>query len=100
MSKQDCIREQPWDILCRVIRVEGVCASGHKVGDEVLVKSNEVVGKICFSALYSMIPKIYAMRYNARLPWLENQCVATHACPDAKNPVVFEVVRTEQAKEE
>jgi uncharacterized repeat protein (TIGR04076 family) len=40
-----------------------------------------------------MLPKIYAMMYNAYLPWLEDQCIATHACPDYKNPVVFELIR-------
>jgi uncharacterized repeat protein (TIGR04076 family) len=34
-----------------------------------------------------------AMRYGAVFPWLKDQDVATHACPDAYNPVVFEVRR-------
>ncbi|MCK4484040.1 MAG: TIGR04076 family protein, partial [Candidatus Thorarchaeota archaeon] len=50
-------------------------------------------GKICISALYSMIPKVYAMMHNARFPWLKDQCVATHTCPDGWNPVMFELVR-------
>ncbi len=31
----ECIRTQPWDIICRVIKQEGHCAVGHEVGDEV-----------------------------------------------------------------
>ena len=31
------------------------------------------------------------MRYGAEFPWLEDQSVASHACPDAWNPVVFEI---------
>ncbi len=54
---------------------------------------NEVKGKICISAMYSMLPKIYAMMYNARFPWLKDQCVATHACPDAFNPLMYELHR-------
>ena len=96
MTDSDCIRDEPWHILCRVVKQEGTCHAGHKVGDEVLFTGDEVKGKICFSAMYSMIPKIYAMMYNAYLPWLgEKQCVATHACPDAFNPVMFEVVRVD-----
>jgi uncharacterized repeat protein (TIGR04076 family) len=34
-----------------------------------------------------------AMRYGAQFPGLEDKVVATHACPDAYNPVVFEVRR-------
>ncbi len=34
------------------------------------------------------------MAYGARFPWLTgNPDVATHACPDAANPVVFEIRR-------
>jgi uncharacterized repeat protein (TIGR04076 family) len=52
-----------------------------------------VEGKVCLSALYSFLPKVFAMRYGADFPWLDDPDVATHACPDAWNPVVFEVRR-------
>lgn len=68
---------------------------GHEVGDEILITGNGVQGKICMSALYSMLPKAYAMMYNARFPWIKNQCVAIHACPDGFNPVIFELKRVE-----
>ncbi|MHA1959612.1 MAG: TIGR04076 family protein [Candidatus Thorarchaeota archaeon] len=89
----DCIGNEPWDIICRVKSQEGKCAAGHKVGDTITFTGMEVDGKICISALYSMISKVYAMRYNSRFPWLNNQCVATHACPDGTNPVIFELER-------
>jgi uncharacterized repeat protein (TIGR04076 family) len=93
MTKSDCIRSEPWQILCRVVKQEGTCHAGHKIGDEVLFTGDEVKGKICISAMYSMLPKIYAMMYNANLPWLKDQCVATHACPDAFNPLWYELHR-------
>jgi len=93
MSDDKCIRNEPWHILCRVVKQEGKCAAGHKVGDEVLFTGDEVRGKICISALYSMLPKIYAMMYNAKFPWLKDQCKATHACPDAFNPLMYELQR-------
>ncbi len=80
-------------IIARVIRQEGRCAAGHQVGDEVVFDGLTVQGKICISALYSMLPKVFAMRYGATFPWLEDPDVATHACPDAWNPVVFEIQR-------
>ncbi|MFX0116840.1 MAG: TIGR04076 family protein [Candidatus Hodarchaeota archaeon] len=100
MPEQECIRDKPWDILCRVAKQEGICAANYKVGDEAIITATGIKGKICITALYSLLPKAVAMRYNARFPWLENQCVVTHACPDAKNPVVFELVRIEQMEEE
>ncbi|MFQ6088957.1 MAG: TIGR04076 family protein [Candidatus Methanofastidiosia archaeon] len=72
---------------------KGECAFGHKVGDRILFDGRRVKGEICLSALYSMLPKVYAMAYGAQFPWLENKDVATHACPDAYNPVVFEIKR-------
>jgi uncharacterized repeat protein (TIGR04076 family) len=93
----DCIGNDPWDIICRVKSQKGKCAAGHEVGDEVFFTGMEVEGKICISALYSMISKVYAMRYNARFPWLKSQCIATHACPDGFNPVIFELERRKRA---
>jgi uncharacterized repeat protein (TIGR04076 family) len=96
MTESKCIRDEPWQIRVRVKSQEGHCAVGHKVGDEILFTGTEVKGKMCLSALYSMMPKIYAMRYNARFPWVDDQCFATHACPDGFNPVIFELERVEE----
>jgi uncharacterized repeat protein (TIGR04076 family) len=71
----------PFTIVARVIRQEGHCAADHRVGDEVIFDGQTVQGKV------------FAMRYGAEFPWLEDQAVATHACPDAWNPVVFEIRR-------
>jgi uncharacterized repeat protein (TIGR04076 family) len=80
-------------IVAKVIKQEGHCAAGHKIGDEVIFDGQTVQGKICIHALYSVLPKVLAMRYEAKFPWLDDPDVATHACPDAWNPVVFEVRR-------
>jgi uncharacterized repeat protein (TIGR04076 family) len=90
-------KAQPEDagfkIVARVIRQEGHCAAGHQVGDEIVFDGRTVDGKVCISALYSFLPKVYAMRYGATFPWLDDPDVSTHACPDAWNPVVFEIRR-------
>jgi len=40
------------------------------------------------------------MRYGATFPWLKkNPDVASHACPDAFNPVVFEICRVKEQEE-
>jgi uncharacterized repeat protein (TIGR04076 family) len=83
----------PYKVICRVIHQEGTCEFGHKVGDEVVFDGRTVQGEICFHALYSMMPKVFAMMYGAQFPWLKDGDVATHACPDAQNPLAFEVRR-------
>ncbi len=80
-------------IVVEVISQKGTCAAGHKVGDKIIFEEGEVKGKLCLSAMYSMLPKIYAMTYEANFPWLKNKDEATHACPDGYNPVIFKITR-------
>ncbi|UCE40759.1 MAG: TIGR04076 family protein [Candidatus Aminicenantes bacterium] len=72
--------------------IKGTCDL-HKIGDVAEFKESGVKGKICIHALYSMMPAVFAMLFNAQFPWLENPDTKTHACPDAFNPVVFEITR-------
>jgi len=80
-------------VVVEVIQQEGTCTAGHRVGDQVVFDGLHVRGKLCIHALYSMLPKVFALRYGAGFPWLQDKNVSTHACPDAFNPVVFEVQR-------
>lgn len=80
-------------VTAKVISQKGTCAF-HKVGDKVKFTESGVEGKICIHALYSMLPAVFAMMFEARFPWLIlNPDKKTHACPDAYNPVVFEIER-------
>ena len=80
-------------VQAKVISVKGTCGLGHKVGDVAEFTKTSVDGKICIHALYSMMPAVFALMFEARFPWLENPDTKTHACPDAWNPVVFEIRR-------
>ncbi len=79
-------------VVGKVISIKGTCGI-HKVGDEFKITGHGVHGKVCIHALYSMLPAAFAMLYGARFPWLQNPDIKTHACPDASNPVVFELTR-------
>ena len=90
----DCFDDGGCRIEVKVISQKGTCEFCHQVGDVVMFDGETVQGRICMSALYSIMPKVFAMRYGADFPWLkENKDVASHACPDAMNPVVFEIRR-------
>ena len=84
-------------IIATVKSVQGHCDFGHRVGDRVVFDGETVQGRVCLHALYSFLPKVFAMRYGADFPWLENKDVSTHACPDAFNPVVFEIRRVKES---
>lgn len=80
-------------VVAKVISQKGTCGLGHKPGDEIIFTEDGVKGKICIHALYSFLPKVFAMMYDSQFPWLEDPDVSTSACPDAYNPVVFEISR-------
>jgi uncharacterized repeat protein (TIGR04076 family) len=80
-------------VEAKVRSIKGTCSLGHEVGDVVKFTEIGVEGKICIHALYSMIPGVFAMMFEAQFPWLEDPDKKTHACPDAFNPVVFEIKR-------
>jgi uncharacterized repeat protein (TIGR04076 family) len=87
-------------VMMKVISKEGLCAAGHTVGDEVVFDwdTNEIRGKICLHALYSVLPKIYALAHGAEVAFAEAEDgsrVARHACPDGYNPVIFELKRVD-----
>jgi len=81
------------DIKVKVISQKGDCGAGLKIGDVAIIKEHSIEGKICIHALYSFLPKVFAMMYDAKFPWLEDPDVSTSACPDAYNPVIFEISR-------
>lgn len=87
-------QDKGYRVVAEVISRQGTCNFGHEVGDRVVFDGETIQGRICLHALYSFLPKVFAMRYGADFPWLkENKDVSTHACPDAYNPVIFEIHR-------
>jgi uncharacterized repeat protein (TIGR04076 family) len=83
-------------VLVKVISQEGHCATGHGVGDEILFDwdTSEIRGKICLHALYSMLPKVYALAHGADVAFAVNDegvRVARHACTDVMNSVLASV---------
>lgn len=84
--------EEMYDIAVKVISQEGTCAMEHKVGDEWVVGMKTPEG-ICLSAFNAFYPTLRTMKFGGKFPWAADPDVSTAACPDAKNPVVFELRR-------
>jgi uncharacterized repeat protein (TIGR04076 family) len=84
-------------VTAKVISQKGSCGIGHKVGDKIFFTEEGVKGKICIHALYSFLPKVFAMMYDSQFPWLDDPDVSFSACPDAHNPVVFEISRKKES---
>ena len=93
MADESKCKPGEYTVVAKVIKTAGNCGEGHEVGDEVVFDGTSVRGKICIHALYSFLPKVFALRYGAEFPFTQDPDVATHACPDAWSPVVFEIRR-------
>ena len=80
-----------------VVSQKGHCAAEHKVGDEFYTHGMTPKG-ICLSAFNALFPSLWALMAGGSFPWSENPDADTVACPDAANPVVFELRRTSSEK--
>ena len=88
-------RYKMYDVAVKVISQKGHCGAGHKVGDEWVMGQNTPAG-ICLSALYSIFPNAKVLRFGGGFPWRDDPATTTVACPDANNPVVFELRRLQK----
>ncbi len=95
-NKEETMEKKVTAVYAKVISQKGTCAMKHKVGDKIKFTEAGVEGKICIHALYSMLPGVFAMMFESKFPWLEDPDTKTHACPDAYNPVVFEITRVRE----
>jgi uncharacterized repeat protein (TIGR04076 family) len=90
-QKENVMAKKIIAVEAKVISQKGTCGLDHKPGDVARFTESGVEGKLCIHALYSMMPGVFAMMYDAQFPWLKDPEKKTHACPDAYNPVVFEI---------
>jgi uncharacterized repeat protein (TIGR04076 family) len=83
-------------VKATVISQKGYCSAGHETGDEILFDwdKNEIHGRLCLHALYSVLPKVYALAHGANVAYAiaeDGSKVARHACPDGYNPMILEL---------
>jgi uncharacterized repeat protein (TIGR04076 family) len=80
-------------IEVEVVNVNEKCTIGHEVGNKVIFENDIIEGKLCHTAMYCMLPKIFAMKYEANFPWCaDNPNSDFHSCPNKGN-VTFKITR-------
>ena len=82
-----------YDILVRVISQKGTCSARHKVGDEWVTNDQQTPAGICPYAFNALFPFAQVLMFGGAFPWETDPDVSTVACPDAENPVIFELKR-------
>ncbi len=83
---------ETYDVEIKVISQKGDCGAGHKVGDAWTI-STETPSGICLAAFHALLPDFRVLRFGGSFPWEQDKDVSHVACPDAFNPVVFELRR-------
>ena len=81
-----------YEIAIKVISQKGTCAHEHKVGKRWVIKGETPAG-ICLTAFQSVCPLARVLMFGGTFPWEPDPDITTVACPDAKNPVIFELRR-------
>ena len=81
-----------YEVLVKVISQKGTCNQEHKVGDEWVIGRKTPEG-ICLGAFNSIFPNLRVLMFGGSPPGSTDPEVGIAACPDAKNPVVFELRR-------
>jgi uncharacterized repeat protein (TIGR04076 family) len=81
-----------YEVGIKIISQKGTCTYEHKVGEEWVLKTKTPEG-ICLTAFYSLLPKAAVLMFGGSFPWEADPDVTRIACPDAENPVVFELRR-------
>jgi len=82
-----------FSVEATVKETKGKCSVGYKVGDKIIFDGVRIKGKVCPSALATIVPTVYAFMWGAEFPWDEDKDVTTVPCVDEKNQVVFELKR-------
>lgn len=81
-----------YKIKIKVTSQKGTCVVGHKIGDEFETSGTTPAG-ICLFAFSSILPSLSPLMFGGQFFWSKDKDVAEVACPDADNPVVFELRR-------
>ena len=81
-----------YNVAVKVISQKGTCAHEHKIDDEWVISGKTPPG-ICLAAFNTLFPDIRVLMFDGAFPWETDPDITTVACPDAENPVVFELRR-------
>ncbi len=83
----------PKDMEIEVVKAEGKCAYGYKIGDKWQVKGLKCIDGFCGAAWHTAFPALFALNFGAKFHFMDDQdTIDTVTCPDGGN-IVFKVSR-------
>lgn len=90
--------EKIYLVNIKVLSQKGTCVVGHKAGDEFKCIGT-TPGGMCIYAFGSIVPFLSTLMFGGEFFWSQDKDSVEVACPDADNPVVFELRRVHPDKE-
>ena len=89
------IMAEEYKVVAKVISQKGTCAGRQEVGREFTVceEGEQCPQGLCPWALYAMFPFATVLRFGGSFWWEKDPYKTVVACPDARNPVVYELRR-------
>jgi uncharacterized repeat protein (TIGR04076 family) len=69
------------------------CFHGHKTGQRMIYEGTRIIGDICVTALVSMFPILYTLKYGGNLSWADDKGKVRVCCSDKDNLVIFKCWR-------
>lgn len=86
---------QPKDLVLEVVKSDGKCSYGYKVGDTFEVKGLKCPKDFCGAAYHCAFPALFALNFGAKFFFMdEENSIDTVTCPDG-GKIVFKVKRKE-----
>ncbi|MCL2475085.1 MAG: TIGR04076 family protein [Chloroflexi bacterium] len=78
------------EITATIISQSGTCYCNHEIGDKFVIGERTPDG-MCAWAYYTIFPYAQTLKFGGAFPWEKDSTKAVLVCPDAQNPVVFEL---------
>lgn len=86
----------PKKMIVEVVKSDGTCHFGYKVGDKWETKGLKCIPDFCGAAFHTAFPALFALNFGARFFFMDDpNCIDTVTCPDG-GKIVFKVSRVEQ----
>jgi uncharacterized repeat protein (TIGR04076 family) len=79
-------------VAIKVISQKGTCQQEHRVGEEWEMYDKTLEG-ICLGAFLAILPQAPVLMFEGSFPFSDAPDTEKVACPDGKNPVIFEIRR-------
>jgi uncharacterized repeat protein (TIGR04076 family) len=81
-----------YQVTAKIISKKGHCHAGHKVGGDFIIGDFVPTG-MCAWAFYALFPFVSGLQSGGSFVWEKDSDKTYVACPDAENPIVFELRR-------